>query len=312
MRVGVILNPVAGGGRQKRNWPETEAGLARHFGRFEFRQTQASGDARRFALDFAASGYDLVIAAGGDGTISEVADGLVQAFLETGRMVEFALLPGGTGSDFARGLGLPDDPDVLLERIAGGSSRTIDAGRVSYVDDNGMLASRHFVNIASLGLSGRVDRAVNAGRCKGRISAGALFLWRTVVEFVRYRFETVRITVDGGVPIEARIALVAVANGRFFGGGMMVAPDAVPDDGRFDIVILRAASKLRLLWDLRLVYGGRHRGHPAITLLRGCKVVVEPVGGAKRNRALIDIDGESPGRIAASFEIVPGVLKLRY
>ena len=108
------------------------------------------------------------------------------------------------------------------------------------------------------------------------------------------------------------MALVAVANGQFFGGGMMIAPDAVLDDGLFDIVILRAAGKLGLIRDIRLLYGGRHRNHPAITILRGRKVVVEPLGDPLANGALIDIDGESPGRIPATFEILPGALTLRY
>ncbi len=310
MKVGVILNPVAGGGRLKRHWAEVAAGLKRHFGEFELRETQAEGDAERLALEFAIEGFDLVIAAGGDGTASEVADGLLQARDEGADAVELALLPCGTGIDFARGLGLPRDFDALLERIATAKPRKVDAGRISYVGDDGALASRHFINIASLGLSGATDRAVNADKRKGRVSAKALFFWRTVQQFVRYRFQTVRVAIDGQPPFEARIALVAVANGRFFGGGMMVAPDALLDDGAFEVVVLRAASKLRLIWDLRLVYGGRHRNHPAITILRGRKVTVEPVGDA--DAALVDIDGESPGRIPAVFEILPGALTLRY
>jgi len=236
----------------------------------------------------------------------------VQAFRETGRTAELAVLPCGTGADFARGLGLSSDVEAGLKRIAQAKGRKIDAGRISYVDDSGALASRHFINIASLGLSGATDRAVNADKRKGRVSAKALFFWRTVLEFVRYRFQDVRITIDDGEPIEARMALVAVANGKFFGGGMMIAPDAELTDGQFDIVILRAAGKLKLIWDIRLLYGGRHRNHPAITILRGKKVVVEPLGDVERNGALVDIDGESPGRIPATFEILPGALTLRY
>jgi len=120
----------------------------------------------------------------------------------------------------------------------------------------------------------------------------------------------VRIAIDDGEPVEARMALVAVANGKFFGGGMMVAPDAALDDGQFEIVILRAANKLGLIRDIRLVYGGQHRNHPAITILRGCKVTVEPM--SDDDAALVDIDGESPGRIPAMFEMRPGALTLRY
>ena len=311
MKVGVIMNPIAGGGGLKRGWSDIEAALAQHFGAFEMRETQAPGDAERLALVFAASGCDLVIAAGGDGTASETADGLLQAFTESGRRVELGILPCGTGVDFARGLGLPKDFRAAIARIASGGPRRIDAGRISYVDDHGALASRHFINIASLGLSGATDRAVNADKRKGRVSAKALFFWRTVLEFVRYRFQDVRITVDDGEPVEARVALVAVANGMFFGGGMMIAPDAELDDGLFEVVIVRVAGKLGLIRDLRLLYGGRHRNHPAITILRGKKVAVEPMGSGLANAALVDIDGESPGRIPATFEMLHGALRVR-
>jgi len=311
LKVGVVLNPVAGGGRLKRRWPDVAASLKTYFGDFDLRETQVGGDAERLAIDLAADGCALVIAAGGDGTASEVADGLLQAVGETGRTSELGLLPCGTGVDFSRGLGLPRGIEAALKRMADGKARRIDAGRVCYIDDRGALASRHFINIASLGLSGATDRAVNADKRKGRVSAKALFFWRTVAEFVRYRFQDVRITIDDGEPVEARMALVAVANGKFFGGGMMIAPDAELADGQFDIVIVRAASKLGLIRDIRLLYGGRHRNHPAITMLRGRKVLVEPLGDVRRNGALIDIDGESPGRIPATFEMLPGALALR-
>src|SRR5690606_2123615 len=114
-------------------------------------------------------------------------------------------------------------------------------------------------------------------RRKGRVSGKALFYWRTIAELMRYQFQEVRVTVDGGEPIESRVALVAVANGQYFGGGMKIAPDAALDDGQFEVVLLRGASKLTLIRDLRLVYGGHHRNHPAITMLRGRHVTVEPL-----------------------------------
>ncbi len=312
MKVGVILNPVAGGGRIKRRWPEISALLGRHFGDVEVRETEAAGDAARLALEFAASGKRLVIAAGGDGTASEAADGLLSSFAEGGEKVELGLLPCGTGIDFARGLGLESDPESAIRRMARSQGVRVDAGRILYIDDNGELARRHFINIAGLGMSGATDRAVNADKRKGRTSGKAIFLWRTVIEFLRYRFQDVRITVDDGDPIEARIALVAVANGKYFGGGMMIAPDAELDDGMFDIVILRAANKLKLILDLRLLYDGSHRGHKAITILRGRKVLVEPLDDLASNCALVDIDGESPGRIPAAFEMLPKALILRW
>lgn len=307
MKVGVIMNPVAGGGALKRRWPDVGAALRNAFGDFELRETQASGDGVTLAMDLAANGVELVIAAGGDGTVGEVADGLINVAAEGGK-ASLGLLPCGGGADFARGLGLPAVDEAAIRRIAESKGRAIDAGRVSYVDDHGALASRHFINIASLGVSGAVARAVNADGRKGRVSAKALFYWRTVAEFIRYRFQAVRITVDDREPVEATVALVAAANGRFFGGGMMVAPDAELDDGQFDIVILRAAGKLGLVRDIGLLYGGRQRNHHAITILRGRRITVEPLGKAD---LLVEADGESPGRIPATFEILPGAITLR-
>jgi diacylglycerol kinase (ATP) len=313
MTVGVVVNPVAGGGRLRRERPRIDAALAQHFGTdVEVAETKGPGEACALARSMALSGAELVIAAGGDGTASEVADGLLQAFQENGRLADLALLPCGTGADFARGFGMPDDFEAALARIAASKPRRIDAGLVCYIDDHGALASRHFINIAGLGMSGATDRAVNADTRKGRGSAKLFFLWHTVVEFFRYRFQHVRISVDDAAPVEARIALVAVANGKYFGGGMMIAPDAELHDGAFDVVVLRAASKLKLILDIRLLYGGRHRNHPSITILRGKKITVEPLGDPIVNGALLDIDGESPGRIPATFEALPGAISIRY
>lgn len=311
MKIGVVRNPAAGGGRLDTHWSEVAEALVARFRDVEFRETEEAGDGAALARDLVALGCGMVVAAGGDGTVSEVADGLLQMQAETRRRAVLAVLPCGTGLDFARGLGIPTGVMAAMARIIDGDDRIIDAGRISFIEDHGRLASRHFVNIASLGMSGATVRAVNADKRKGRMSAKALFFWRTVREFLRYRFQDVRITIDDGEPIEARVALVAVANERFFGGGMMIAPDAVPDDGLFDIVILRAASKLRLIFDLRLLYGGRHRNHPAITIRRGRKVVVEPLGDPLANAALVDIDGESPGHIPATYEMLPKALTVR-
>ena len=308
MKVGVIMNPVAGGGGLRRHWPVIAIALKGAFGEFELRETQAARDAVTLAMDLAANGCGLVIAAGGDGTVSEVAGGLISAAAE-GSKASLGVLPCGTGTDFARGLGVPLDPEAAVRRIAASKGRTIDAGRVSYVDAHGALASRHFINIASLGVSGAVASAVNADERRGRVSSKALFYWHTVAEF-RPLPPPGRPGSPSMMPSrsDAPGALVGAANGKFVGGGMMVAPDAALDDSQFDIVVLRAASKLGLIRDIRLLYGGRHRNHPAITILRGRKVTVEPL--AADGPLPVEADGESPGHIPATFEIVPGALTL--
>lgn len=307
MAVGVVVNPIAGSGRMRRLWPAARTALTRHFGDLIVEETAAVGEASLYARKLALDGAEIVIAAGGDGTISEVADGLLQAGVRT----PLGIMPAGTGSDLARGLGLTGDVETAAARIASGSTRMIDVGRVDYVDEHGALASRHFINVSSLGVSGPTARAVNDAKSGDRMSGKAIFLWHTVRELIRYRFQDVRISVDDQPPFEASIALVAVANGRFFGGGMMIAPDAVLDDGLLEIVVIHGRSKLSLIKDIRLVYSGAHRRLASCTFLRGRKVVVDPLGDPLANGALLDVDGESPGHIPATFEIRPGVLALR-
>jgi YegS/Rv2252/BmrU family lipid kinase len=311
MAVGVVVNPVAGGGRMGRRWPQVEPVLAARLGPLTVMKTTAPDETCDLARQLAMDGAELVIAAGGDGTISESVSGLMQAREATGRAAELAVVPVGTGSDLARGLGLEADVERIAQRIVAGERRTIDIGRVSFVSDDGALHSRCFVNIASLGVSGPTDRAVNAAKRGERMSGTALILFHTIRELIRYRFQEVRVTIDDGQPIEARIALVAVANAPYFGGGMKIAPDARPDDQKLDVVIVRGRSKLSLISDLRLVYSGAHRSLESCIFASGMKVVVEPIGDVTANAALLDIDGESPGRIPATFEIMPAAITVR-
>lgn len=313
MRIGAVMNPAAGGGRMLQEWPFFAAALRRRFGDFQLRKTTGPGDASAMARELARQGVDVVMAAGGDGTVSEVVDGILCHAAENATAPALAIAPVGTGSDFARAFGVPRLAEECVARLAESAPRRIDAGRISFVDDEGRLAMRHFASIASLGVSGPIDRVINEAKAKrrGRMSGKALFYLFTLRELMRYRFQEVAIAVDDQPPMEARIALVAIANNRSFGGGMLIAPDAVMDDGLFEVVIVQADSRLRMMKDLRLVYTGDHKNIDKCVFLRGRKVTVTPLGGDARNAALLDIDGESPGRIPATFEVLPGALTVR-
>lgn len=308
MKLAAVVNPIAGAGRAAREWPAAEAALAARFGAFPVLRTQAPEQASRLAEELSRKGAEIVVACGGDGTLSEVADGLMRAAGESGARPRLGALPVGTGSDFARTLGLSADILVNAARIAAEEWRAVDVGRLLFVDDDGRERARFFLNIASLGLSGPTDRAVNAAKRKGLVGGKLVFLFHSVRELLRYRFQNVRISVDDQPSFEACVALVAVANGRFFGGGMMIAPDAAIDDGAFDVVVLRASGKVALLRQINLLYRGAHVGLDIVTIVRGRKVTVMPLAPLSENVALVDIDGDSPGRIPATFEIRPRAL----
>jgi YegS/Rv2252/BmrU family lipid kinase len=309
--IGVILNPTAGGGRMHAHWPKLAQAIERRLGEFELLTTSREGEASEIARTLADRGARLVIAVGGDGTAGEVVDGLLDARAAGARIPELAILPYGTGADFARNLDLGANAFDAVEKLASGTTRSIDAGRVSYISDAGEARQRFFLNIASLGLSGPTGRAVNALKRRGKRQSRFVYLYQSLKELLRYRLKDVRIVLDGDSAIEAKIAVVAVANGRFFGGGMMIAPDAELDDGLFDVVVFRGASKLKMIADMNLVYSGAHKRHKLVTIKRARSVVVEPLDNATHDPVLIDIDGESPGRIPARFDILPAALTLR-
>lgn len=307
----VVINPTAGGGRAGKAWPAIAKELQARLGPYDRAQTSSVQGATALVREAVRNGAHSIIAVGGDGTINEAVNGLATAGEDAMRHIAFAAIPLGTGSDFSRSVASGRDPQDAIRRICSGETRMIDIGRVVYHDDLGKEATRYFANIASLGLSGLIDRAVNASRVVPLLPRKTIFLAASVRALLKYEFRRVRIVIDDGPPIESEIALVAIANGRFFGGGMMIAPDAEPDDGLFDIVVLKGASKAVLLRDLHLVYGGRHRNHPAIRIVRGRNVVVEALDAPPEGPVLLDIDGESPGRLPAHFEMRPAALKLR-
>lgn len=302
VNIGVVMNPRAAGGRIMAEWPALSRAIQERLGAFQLATTRKAGEAPELARQLADSGVDLVIAAGGDGTIGEVADGLLRA----SRQPELGIIPIGTGVDFPRNLDLGETPLEAVEAIARSPGRRIDAGRVTYVGDDGQPGMKHFLNEASVGLSGPTVRAVNAAKAKGRSGKGT-FLYHTLAELIGYRWDTVRVTLDGTETIESRIAVVAMCNGRYFGSGLMVAPEAELDDGLLDVVIVAAANKLALVTVLNSAYRGGHTKSPYCTFRKAKVIEIEPVG----KPALIDIDGESPGRLPIRVEVMPGALVLR-
>ncbi len=302
-RTLVIVNPKSRGGATGRRWPSIEAKLRDTLGAIDVEPTRGPRDAERIAREGVRAGVELVIAAGGDGTASEVVAGIVGAGL--GAYAELALLPLGTGGDLARGLGLEGSLDDAIARIARGKSRPIDAGRAQFWARDGRELTTHFINIASLGVSGLVTQLVNDApkTFGGRVS----FFLGTVRAIARWRAVPVTIRLDGAVVHEGPLHLAAVANGRYFGGGMHVSPEARMDDGVFDLVVFRGArGNGHLLRKFPLIYSGRHLTLPEVTQHRG--VIVEASSDAD---LWLEIDGEPLGRAPARFECLPGALRLR-
>jgi diacylglycerol kinase (ATP) len=303
LRTLIVVNPASRGGATRREFEKLLPRVREALGACDVEWTRGPRDAERIAREGVRAGVERVVVAGGDGTLSEVVTGLLAADL--GRYAEIALLPLGTGGDLRRTLGIPADVGGALAGLACGARRALDAGRASYLDRGGREATVYFVNVASLGISGLTTELVN--RAPKALGGRLSFLLGTLRSIASYRALPVRLRLDGAVVHEGPLVLATAANGRFFGGGMQVAPRAQPDDGLLDVVVVPGFSKLRLLAELPRIYRGSHLGVSGVLSLRGRVLEAEPLGA---EAPWVEIDGEPLGRLPARFEILPGALTL--
>jgi YegS/Rv2252/BmrU family lipid kinase len=299
----IIVNPRSGGGLSERRWAAAVGPITDGLGPFDVRFTERAGDGRRLAAEEAAAGRRLVVALGGDGTISEVADGLLSARAP----VEMGVIPRGTGGDFRRGLDLPRDLGAAARRVREAPARPIDVGLATFADGEGRTRTRHFVNVASFGFSGTV--AERANRSSKRLGAKAAFLAATFRSLVTYDNVEVLVAADGAGPTRRRVLLGAVGNGRYFGGGMKICPEAALDDGLLDLVLVGDLGRLEILAKINRLYDGSHLGLDVVTTARARRFEVRPVESAAR--VPIELDGETPGLLPATFEVLPRALRLR-
>jgi YegS/Rv2252/BmrU family lipid kinase len=299
----VIVNPRSGGGLSRRRWAALLGPLTDGLGPVDVRFTEAKADGRRIAHEEATAGRGLIVAMGGDGTISEVADGI----LDAGGKSELGIIPRGTGGDFRRSLNLDDDLGQAARRIRDTPARLIDAGRVSFVADDGSQAERHFVNVVSFGFSSDVARQANASskRMGGRVA----FLSATVRSLVSYDNVDVVLSVDDQPERRMSLLLAAVGNGRFFGGGMRICPEALLDDGLFDLVIVGNLGRVGVMTNIHRIYSGHHLTMKEVQGTRLRRLKVAPAD--REAKIPLEVDGETPGHLPASFELLPGALRVR-
>ena len=295
-----VVNPASANGSTRRRWPEiahraAELGLAG-----ETLMSERPGHARDLARRAAEEGAGLIVVVGGDGTVNEVANGLLA--LEGGRP-ELAVIARGTGTDFVRHFRIPTKLEGAVGVALSGRVRTIDAGRVAFRSWSGEEVEAYFVNSASAGMSGAVAQRANSS--SKALGGKASFLYATLAVFARWHASEMEVEVDD----ERRSGLLydaIVANCRYLGGGMAMTPDAEPDDGLFDVLVIGDITRRDLALTLPKVYRGTHLPHPKAEALRGRRVAVRAATPLP-----VELDGEQPGTTPATFEVVPAALRLR-
>jgi len=302
----IIVNPKAGNGKTKRLWPQIESALKETVGCFEVKFTSVRGEASILTRQALERGLLRIIAVGGDGLLNEVLNGFILNDVQIIEEACLSFIMTGTGCDFQRTLGISEDWKIAVENLKNVKSREIDVGKVTYTDSENNKKIRYFINIASFGLSGAVDYSIENSRYLRFLGSTLIFLLSTIKTVFTHPNQTIRYSIDGSKWNEIKTRLGVLANGSFFGGGMYVAPEAELDDGLLDLLILKEISIFKFLLNLPKIYRGTHLQIPEIFFQKIRKLNV-----SSQENVILDIDGESPGYLDASFEILPKILKLR-
>ncbi len=296
----VIVNPVAGAKATGRKWPRISR-LLRHIGlTFDYQYTEGVGHAIELAREAVSCGCQFLVAVGGDGTVNEVANGILSS--SQADMTAIGVVSTGTGSDFVRSVGIPRNYVRACSCLAGARRLLIDVGVVEY-QKNGQTLRRFFVNSAGVGFDAQVAELAN--RLPKYFGGTIPYVFGLLRSLASYRNKTVDLTLDNQMTTK-RVLSVVVANGRYIGGGMLVAPQAELGDSLLDVMAVGDMGRLELLRAFPRIYKGTHITHPKVRIERATRVAIIP----STDNFLVHADGEFLGQGPASFRILPRALSV--
>ena len=305
MRTKVIVNPMAAKGRMARRWPWYRARLEAVLGPLNVSFTLRPGDATRWTRAAARHGCERVVVLGGDGSVSEVLNGLLTSGIDA-RTLTLWPMPAGTGNDSCRGLGVPLDPAEAIGALANRRTRLIDAMRIELQGLDGAALVRHGLILVSFGAPAAISRDASASRWMKRLGRIAYYL-ATPPVVLRYAARVTRIGIDNAPAEERALFGGMIAGLPFGGGGMRLVPVARADDGLLDMVELGRLGRIEaLLQVMPKLHDGGHIAHPRVDLRQGMRVIRL----ASEAETLVDVDGETAGRLPATVTVLPGVIRV--
>lgn len=302
----LICNPVSGSGQGLARLAAVQRALDGAGVAYAAEVTARRGDATLLARSATLAGCSAVVTIGGDGTLFEVVNGVMQPGavgtpLREG--VAVGLVQAGRGSDFGRSAGIPGDVQSACARLLAGHTQSVDLGYVRYRSPGGEERGRYFANAAGLGFDAEVSVRANAAP---RVFGGTVpYLSSLLLTLGTYRNKRISVSLDAAEPWHRRVNSVVIANGQYFGGGMRIAPEAALTDGQFEVVVLGDLGKFDLVRNVPRVYVGTHVTHPKVSVFRA-----RHLSAGSPDRVLLQADGEVLGTTPATFEVVPGALRL--
>jgi YegS/Rv2252/BmrU family lipid kinase len=305
-KVHCIVNPVSAGGKTAKRWTDIKSIIKNHFKEFKYVFTEKPQQAMELTRELIRDGFDLIIGVGGDGTLNEIVNGFFD--LHSGQSINqnaaMGIIASGTGSDFKRLFKIPQDFQRSIALIKNSPSQRIDIGKVEYINSRAQIKSRYFLNVADFGFGAEVIKYLNGLPYNKRSS---LAYYRGLLAVLkRFKSRKVKIQLDDQTIIEDKYLIGAIANGRSFGGGMLIAPKAVPDDGFFDLVLIKDMSRREILLNSLKLYSGKIHKHPKVSTNR-----VKKITFLSESQFALECDGELIEGKAKNFKILHRAIKLR-
>lgn len=291
-----VVNPAAAGGLSERQLTDLHALFLRYFPHAHVRKSDDGNHASAIAKAASSEGFDAVVAVGGDGMIHHVAQGLIG----TKNAPALGMFVVGTGGDLRRSFGIEHRPDRYLEAIKSGQVRAIDTLHVSF-EHQGTKTERHVLNVASVGMGGWVDSYVRTA--PRMLGASAAYYLASLQGLLKTPLLELEVRVDGTLH-QVQTRMLALCNGRYFGAGMHIAPDASLDDGVVDLVALTQRTRLGFVRNSSSIYDGSHIGRATTWHTRGkhIEVWIKP---SQMYAARLDLDGEPLGHAPLTLKTAP-------
>jgi diacylglycerol kinase (ATP) len=300
----VVVNPNAGTGKGEKDWNKISALLESAGVDFHAVFTQKPLHAIQLTIQKIFDGYRKFIVVGGDGTMNEVVNGIFKQNTTFTDAITLGMISVGTGNDWGRTFKIPMDYRQAIEIIKQENTMLQDAGLVKYYNDN-CEKTRYFINMAGMGFDGLVAQKTNADKLKGR-SNPLVYLKNLISSLFNYKSSNISLIVDGK-HIREKIFSIGIGIGQYNGGGMRQAPDALPDDGLFDLVLIKDMSKWSVVASVRRLYNGTIKSHKKVETLMAKTILIDsdpPV--------LLETDGESMGISPFEFRLIPKSIKVVY
>jgi len=298
----VIFNPVSGRNKFGKLWNGIHALLKQHSIEHEYVETERHGHAIELAIDAIRTGYRKILAIGGDGTLNEVANGILSQTIVDSKEITLGIIPAGTGNDWVRSLGVPKDIKKAVRLLLEGDTVMQDVGKIWYHE--GMIKKeRYFVNIAGLGYDAFIANTYLKG---GKVAGGLSYILYTLRGLWSYESVPMRFEVPDRSYTQDTF-LIAVCLGKYFGNGMQIAPNAVLDDGQFDLISVRGAGKWTIIKDLYRLYNGTILKHPLVSAEQQSAITIQ---APKEQLAFLQVDGEGLGHTPVEIQLQAGRLKV--